>query len=106
MCADDSSSLIHTTLTVVTPRSQVDDDDLGLHVVVQERPEEYLTDSSFARMKCGIALDTYEQYREPPHTGNIPYDEILRIGRRMKELLKRYELYQVDSNPRRRRCVC
>ena len=82
----------------------VDDDDLGLHVIVQERPTEYLTDSSFCRMKCGIALDTYEQYRDPPHDGNIPYEEILRIGRRMKELLTRYEMYTSDSNPRRRRC--
>lgn len=55
-------------------------------------------------MKAGIALDTYEQYRDPPHDGNIPYEEVLRIGRRMKELLTRYEMYQADSNPRRRRC--
>lgn len=29
----------------------VDDDDLGLHLLVKERPAEYLTDVSFCRVR-------------------------------------------------------
>ncbi|KAM0787243.1 hypothetical protein ACM66B_006479 [Microbotryomycetes sp. NB124-2] len=79
----------------------VDDEDIGLNMLVEPRPQDFLSDLSFARMKIGISIHTARQWSSHP-TGDVDYDMILSIGGDMQRELRRYEAYRADSNPKRR----
>ncbi|KAK4048917.1 hypothetical protein OIV83_004473 [Microbotryomycetes sp. JL201] len=79
----------------------VDDEDIGLNVLVEPRPRDFLSDVSFARMKIGISMHTAKQWYTHPE-GEVDYDMILSIGEDMQRELSRYEHYRADSNSKRR----
>ncbi|ORY90732.1 hypothetical protein BCR35DRAFT_349666 [Leucosporidium creatinivorum] len=80
----------------------LDDEDLGLHLIAEERPPTYLSDLAFTRMKLVIGRHSATQQLGDDVAAEPGYARILEMDAALQAEISIIELTHQDSNPKRR----